>query len=44
MTSREVVTRTIRFKRPDRLAYDFPSKYGSDFVSVGELIKMSIPT
>jgi len=39
MTSREVVTRTIRFERPDRLAYDFPSKYGSDFVTVGELIK-----
>jgi uroporphyrinogen decarboxylase len=31
MTSREVVTKTIRFEKPDRLPIDFPEKYGSDF-------------
>jgi hypothetical protein len=31
MPSREVVARTIRFQYPDRLPYDFPEKYGSDF-------------
>jgi hypothetical protein len=35
MNSREVVTRTLRFERPERLAYDFPPPYGSDFVWVG---------
>ncbi|MDI7275829.1 MAG: uroporphyrinogen decarboxylase family protein, partial [Anaerolineae bacterium] len=32
--SREVVRRTILFQSPDRLAYDFPEPYGSDFASV----------
>jgi len=31
MTSREVVARTIRFEGADRLPYDLPEKYGSDF-------------
>ncbi len=35
MPSREVVARTIRFQYPDRLPYDFPEKYGSDFFWVG---------
>ncbi len=35
MTSREVVSRTIRFERPDRIAYDLPEPYGSDFMFVG---------
>ena len=35
MSSREVVARTLRFECPDRLAYDLPEKYGSDFVWVG---------
>ena len=35
MTSREVVCRTVRFERPDRLPRDFPAKYGSDFAGVG---------
>lgn len=34
MTSKEVVTRTIAFQRPERLAFDFPEKYGTDFASV----------
>lgn len=35
MNSRELVTRAIRFQHPERLPYDFPEKYGSDFYWVG---------
>jgi len=35
MISKEVVTRTIRFQRPDRLPRDFPGEYGCDFAGVG---------
>jgi len=35
MTPKEVVLRTVRFHGPDRLAFEFPEKYGSDFVYVG---------
>jgi len=35
MTSREVVTRTIRFQGADRLPIDLPEKYGSDFEGIG---------
>lgn len=35
MSSREVIIRTIRFQKPDRLGHDFPGKYGSDFARVG---------
>jgi len=35
MTSREVVARTIRFEGADRLPYDLPDKYGTDFAGVG---------
>jgi hypothetical protein len=31
MTSREVVRRTLEFQGPDRLAHDFPEKFGTDF-------------
>ena len=31
MTSKELVTKTIKFQGIDRLAIDFPEKYGSDF-------------
>ncbi len=31
MMSREIVSRTIRFQGADRLPFDFPEKYGSDF-------------
>jgi len=41
MTSREMVIRTIKFEGPDRLPYDFPLKYGSDFANVGELMDRS---
>jgi hypothetical protein len=34
MTSRELVARTIRFESPERLPYDFPQKYGSDFTGL----------
>lgn len=34
MTSREVVAATIRFESPERLPYDFPEKYGTDFTHV----------
>ncbi|MDZ7262011.1 MAG: hypothetical protein ONB05_07895 [candidate division KSB1 bacterium] len=34
MTSREIVARTIRFQGAERLPYDLPEKYGSDFVTV----------
>ncbi|MBE0696878.1 MAG: hypothetical protein IH586_08135 [Anaerolineaceae bacterium] len=35
MNSREIVSRTIRFQNAERLPYDFPSQYGSDFFWVG---------
>ena len=35
MTSREVVTRTIRFQGADRLPHDFPGEFGTDFAFVG---------
>ncbi len=31
MTGRELVIRTIRFQSPERLPFDFPPEYGSDF-------------
>jgi uroporphyrinogen decarboxylase len=34
-TPREEVIKTIRFQGPSRLVYDFPDKYGSDFVETG---------
>ncbi len=34
MTSREIAARTIKFKNTDRLPYDLPEKYGSDFADV----------
>jgi hypothetical protein len=35
MTSREIVKRTIRFKVAERLPYDLPTAYGTDFAHVG---------
>ena len=35
MTSREVVTRTIRFQGADRLPYDLPGPHGTDFAGMG---------
>lgn len=35
MTSRERVARTIRFECPDRLPYDLPEPYGTDFYYTG---------
>ncbi|MBN1640853.1 MAG: hypothetical protein JXA09_06435 [Anaerolineae bacterium] len=35
MDSRTVVSRTIRFEGADRLPYDLPAPYGTDFASVG---------
>ncbi|MCX8053298.1 MAG: hypothetical protein N3B12_05785 [Armatimonadetes bacterium] len=35
MTSREIVLRTIRFEHPNRIPYDFPEPYGSDFAFTG---------
>jgi hypothetical protein len=35
MNSREIVSRTVRFQGADRLPYDFPEKYGSDFYFIG---------
>jgi len=35
MKSKEVVVRAIRFQGTDRLPYDFPDPYGTDFASVG---------
>jgi hypothetical protein len=34
MTSREIVKRAIRFERPERLAYDLPDPFGTDFAHV----------
>ncbi len=35
MTSREIVRRAIRFEGPERLPYDLPAPYGTDFAGVG---------
>lgn len=35
MTSREIVRRAILFQRPERLAFDLPDPYGTDFAHVG---------
>jgi len=35
MTSKEVVVRTVEFRGPDRFAYEFPEKYGTDFHWIG---------
>ena len=35
MTSREVVKRTIRFEKPDRIPYTLAEPYGTDFANVG---------
>ncbi|HNS32634.1 MAG TPA: uroporphyrinogen decarboxylase family protein [bacterium] len=35
MTSRERVKRAVLFGRPDRIPFDLPPKWGSDFLSVG---------
>jgi uroporphyrinogen decarboxylase len=35
MTPREVVARTVRFEKADRLPKDFPERWGSDFTGVG---------
>lgn len=35
MTPREVVARTIRFEKPDRLARVLPERYGNDFANAG---------
>jgi hypothetical protein len=34
-TSRELVQRTLRFQNTERLPYDLPGTYGSDFTGVG---------
>jgi len=35
LTSKECVQKTLRFETPDRLAFDLPEKYGSDFFWAG---------
>jgi hypothetical protein len=35
MTSREIVTRAVRFEGPQRVPYNLPDRYGSDFLHVG---------
>ena len=35
MTPREVVSRAVRFQKPDRLPYALTEKYGTDFSGVG---------
>lgn len=35
MTKRQIVIQSLTFQRPERLAYDFPEKYGSDFYWAG---------
>ncbi|NIR01090.1 MAG: hypothetical protein GTN78_12965 [Gemmatimonadales bacterium] len=35
MTPREIVTRAVRFSGPERVPYDLPDRYGSDFLHVG---------
>ncbi len=34
MTSREIVKATICFQSPERIPYDFPEPYGSDFLTI----------
>ena len=35
MTSKEIVKRAILFQRHERISYDLPEKFGSDFIHVG---------
>jgi uroporphyrinogen decarboxylase len=35
MNPREIVTRTIKFESPERLPFDLPEAYGSDFYWIG---------
>ena len=35
MTSREIVTRTVRFQGAPRIPYELPPEYGTDFAGVG---------
>ena len=35
MNSREVVSKTIRFEGPERMAYDLREQFGSDFFYFG---------
>ena len=35
MTSRELVWRTLKFQNTDRMPFEFPEKYGSDFAWTG---------
>jgi len=35
MTSREIVRQTIEFRGPERLPWNLPEKYGTDFAGVG---------
>lgn len=35
MTSREIVKRCITFQNPERLPYDLPEPYGTDFAGIG---------
>jgi hypothetical protein len=35
MTSREIVKKAILFKGPERIPYDLPESYGSDFLHIG---------
>lgn len=37
MTSKEIVKRAILFKGPERIPYDLPSPYGSDFLYIAPL-------
>jgi len=34
MTGKELVAKTIRFEQPQRLPYDLPEKYGTDFMTI----------
>lgn len=36
MSSREVVRRTIQFDKPDRIPYDLPPEYGTDFAGCSQ--------
>jgi hypothetical protein len=35
MTSREIVTRAVGFEGPERVPYDLPEPYGTDFLHIG---------
>lgn len=35
MTSHERVIKTVKFQKPDRVPFDLPTEYGSDFLHVG---------